>query len=256
MKKLFYIFLIAFASLALSCGQRPSNVLPKDKMIDVLYDLQLAQSVINNRNIEIVQTEEGKSAVMNSVLSKYKISQEILDSSIMWYSDNLMEYKAVNDSVVARLRKKVQILREEDLALRGISTIKKDTIPAYFYLDRSEPRYTFLFTKNDIVEDSITDFSLNFKVLGLNERKRKLETKVYFIYSDTTVVNQLEVNKDSVYQIQKPSLPDSLLTTIQGYFRLENVSRSIPVKIYDVKYVDRRSAEDKEFDALMNAPKN
>lgn len=256
MKKLFYIFPLLFTFLIISCGQRPSNVLPKNMMIDVLYDLQLAQGMINNHNIELIRTEEGKQAVMNSVLLKYNISQKDLDSSIMWYSDNLIEYKAVNDSVAARLKNKVKILREEDLALRGISTVKKDTIPNHFYLDKSESRYTFLFTESDIMNDSITDFSLNFKVLGLNKKKRRLDTKVYFIYRDTTIVNQILAEKDSIYQILKPDLPDSLLTKIQGYFRLESASRSIvPLKVYDVRYVDRRSAEDKEFDALMNAPK-
>lgn len=255
MKKLCYIFLTIFFLLAVSCGQRPSNVLPKDKMIEVLYDLQLAQGIINHNNIELVHTEEGRRTVMNSVLAKHKISQNDLDSSIMWYSDNLMEYKAVNDSVTNRLRNKVKILRDEDFALRGISTVKKDTIPVFFYLDKESPRYTFYFTESNIVNDSITNFRLRFNVIGLNERSRKLETKVYFVYKDTTIVNQILVQKDSVYQIDKPNLSDSLLVNIQGYFRLENARRTVPVKVFNVEYVDRRTDEDKEFEALMNAAK-
>lgn len=237
MRKAGLILLVVSLLVMVSCSERPGNVLSKNEMIDVLYDLQLAQAMHDDYNIELAKTKEGKEAIMNSVLLKYNLSRADLDSSIVWYSDNLSEYKAINDSVTAKLRKQVDILREEDNILRGINTDNTNTLPFYFYLDRSNTRKIFSFRESDMSDKGgLKNFRLSFKVIGLNGIDRNIETGVYFVYKDTTIVNKLTLTADSSYVVVKPDIPDSLLTQIQGFFRLPRISTLMPMKVYDVSY--------------------
>lgn len=247
MKHTRFILLIVSLFIVLSCSQRPSNVLSKEEMMDVLYDLQLAQAIHDDYNIELSKTKDGKEAVMNSVLLKHNLNRADLDSSVLWYSDNLGEYKVINDSVSARLRRQVNVLRAEDEALRGVNVIENNnTIPFCFYLDRANAKRTFLLRESDMADKGgLKNFRLSFKVLGLNkDLDRNIETGVYFLYGDTTVVTKMMLKKDSSYVIQKPNMPDSLLTQIQGFFRLSRTRTFMPMKIYDVKYTQEAIEEE------------
>lgn len=245
MRKTGFILSVISLFAMLSCGERPSYVLSKNEMIDVLYDLQLAQAIHDDYNIELSKTQEGKDAIMNSVLLKYNLNRADLDSSIVWYSDNLSEYKVINDSVVARLKRKVDILRAEDEVLRGVNVANNNTIPFSFYLDRSNMRRTFSLHESDMSEEGgLKNFKLSFRVLGLNNIDRSLETGVYFVYKDTTVIDIMTMTKDSLYVISKPNMPDSLLTRIQGFFRLPRIRTLMPMRVYDVTY--SQNQEEKE----------
>ncbi|WP_101688992.1 DUF4296 domain-containing protein [Dysgonomonas massiliensis] len=237
MRKAGFILLVVSLLVMVSCSERPGNVLSKNEMIDVLYDLQLAQAMHDDYNIELAKTKEGKEAIMNSVLLKYNLSRADLDSSIVWYSDNLSDYKAINDSVTAKLRKQVDILRVEDNILRGINVDNNNTLPFYFYLDRSNTRKTFSLRESDMADKGgLKNFKLSFKVIGLNGVDRNIETGVYFVYKDTTIVDKMTLKQDSSYVVVKPDMPDSLLTQIQGFFRLPRISTLMPMKVYDVSY--------------------
>lgn len=250
MRKVGFILLVVSLLVMLSCSERPGNVLSKNEMIDVLYDLQLAQAMHDDYNIELAKTEAGKEAIMNSVLLKYNLSRADLDSSIVWYSDNLSEYKVINDSVTARFRTKLDVLRAEDNILRGINVDDNNILPFHFYLDRSNTRKIFSLRESDMADKGgLKSFKLSFKVLGLNGIDRNIETGVYFVYKDTTIVDKMTLIKDSSYVVVKPDMPDSLLTQIQGFFRLPRIRTLMPMKVYDVSYVqDSLSLEANELD--------
>lgn len=250
MKQFGLILFIVSMFFMLSCSQRPNNVLSKKEMMDVLYDLQLAQAMYNDQNIEVLNTQEGKDALLTSVLTKYNLSQADLDSSVVWYSDNLGEYKIINDSVVQRLRRRLSVLREEDNALRGVENTGNNTIPRYFYLTKSDSKRTFFFQESDLQEEGgLANFRLKFNTLGFNGEDRQIETGVYFVYKDTTVVNKMTIQKDSLYIVEKPNLPDSLLNQIKGYFLLPQSRIFMPLKLYNVEYIDKRTDSEKESDS-------
>lgn len=100
----FIIYIIILTAFFTSCGRRPRYVIPEDKMVDVLYDIHIAQAIY--RDNHLYSDDSKKDALIEGVLRKYKITQADLDSSLFWYSDNIQYYRIVNDSVISRLKKK------------------------------------------------------------------------------------------------------------------------------------------------------
>lgn len=89
-----------------ACGDRPSNVLSEDKMVDLLVDMELAEAYANTGNSlsRINKMELGK-----RVMKAHGVSEETLDTTLAWYGRNVDEYAALFEKVdkeILRRRKK------------------------------------------------------------------------------------------------------------------------------------------------------
>ena len=62
-------------------------MIPEEKMVDLLCDIQLAQAVYNSDNQ--FSSNEKKDGLIEGVLKKHKVTQADLDSSLLWYADNI-----------------------------------------------------------------------------------------------------------------------------------------------------------------------
>ena len=118
MKKLIYIFLIFY-----SCGSltdenvKPNNLIPEDKMIDILYDMSLI-SVSKGINKRILENNGLKPK--KYILKKYNIdSLQFVDSN-EYYSKDLEIYLSIYEEVLNKL----QLNRE--IIIDSIENYKKD----------------------------------------------------------------------------------------------------------------------------------
>lgn len=83
-KKIFTAAILAFVVFA--CSESvPKGVMPRDKMVDVLYDFHLAQSLEQPHLGPKIDID----AVMSAFYEKHNITKEDLDSSLSWYSKNM-----------------------------------------------------------------------------------------------------------------------------------------------------------------------
>lgn len=103
MRKIF--LLITFVSL-FSCGEevidKPVNLISKEKMIDILYDMAIINSaktnapkVMEDRNFEPMQF----------IYNKYEIDSIQFVSSDLYYASKPLEYEDIYKNIEARIKK-------------------------------------------------------------------------------------------------------------------------------------------------------
>lgn len=253
MRSLSSIFACTFFVLLLivSCSGRPRYVLSKDKMVEVLYDLQIANVIDETTTLAPeYRKSDYKERIIAGVLVKHDVTQAQLDSSIAWYSDNMEEYKKINDSLTARYNRSLDILRGEEQAMDRHRSLSLNRNYKQVYLTEEIPVYTF---KRSIPQSEKGTLKFQFDVLGVDSLS-KIEAAIYYVYKDTTVRNSMQVTADAHYSFEKPDLPDSLLNSINGYIRLRPVRNISPVLIYNIHYQDSARSENVILDQLQPQP--
>ncbi|WP_370525406.1 DUF4296 domain-containing protein [Dysgonomonas sp. 521] len=207
-------------------------------MTEVLYDIRLTQSIyVNDPQFK---SDEMKDALVAGVLRKHKITQAELDSSLLWYSDNIRYYSAINDTVAARLKSRNESLMRSRTATGTNRRQTNQIIPGFYYLNEYTPTLSFNIDSLKIKSiKNISFFHLKFDVQGLSAQQ-KAEASIYFNYKDTLVRRKMPVERNTHYSFSKPSLPDSLLKSISGYIHLKDDINNISsnVLIYNISYID------------------
>lgn len=100
MKKIIFFCVAIFA---IGCNnsviEKPSNLIEKDKMVDILYDISLLETV-KTQGIKRGFTQE---EINQYILKKYKIDSLQLVSSNKYYASDAEEYKKMFEKVKAKL---------------------------------------------------------------------------------------------------------------------------------------------------------
>lgn len=99
MKKYILFCLLILLVACTSTGEKPKNLIEKDKMINVLYDLSLLQAI---RSQNIGGGVENK-AINDYIFKKYKIDSVQLAQSNKYYASDMEEYKSIFEGVKAKL---------------------------------------------------------------------------------------------------------------------------------------------------------
>ena len=111
MKKgvLFFILI----SLILSCKEevvkKPENLIEKEIMVDVMYDLALLEA-IKYQSPDAIETH--KINPDEYIYKKYKIDSAQFVQSNMYYASDYKEYKKMYDQINSRLVKNKSLLEE------------------------------------------------------------------------------------------------------------------------------------------------
>ncbi|HPW98103.1 MAG TPA: DUF4296 domain-containing protein [Flavobacterium sp.] len=100
MKKLILFFTILFIfGCQNSTVEKPSNLIEKDKMIAILYDVSLLEA-IKSQNINGGITPE---EINEYIFKKYKIDSIQLVKSNKYYASDIVEYKKMYQKVKDQL---------------------------------------------------------------------------------------------------------------------------------------------------------
>ena len=112
--------------------EKPENLIPKETMVNVIYDLALLQAIKNSHQGIL---DSNRVEPTTYIYKKYKIDSVQFVKSNEFYASNIKEYEKMYESVNARLilNKKVSdslIKKEEDGLKKEIIKNKKkvDTI--------------------------------------------------------------------------------------------------------------------------------
>lgn len=143
---------ICFLSLLAACSSAekkidiPKNVIPPQKMTEVLRDVQLMQSHVDQERLVDPYILDSTGAYYNAVYQKYNISKAEFDSSMSFYSKE----PALLDSIYNRMFAQLQ---EMDLDLENV----KYDAPKTTYLSREEliDALKQLRFKNYLLQDSV-----------------------------------------------------------------------------------------------------
>lgn len=108
------VIIAALVSLLLAaCSGRPSGVLGKEDMAQLLADIHIGESAIaaNSRQFP---TDSAKRAFLQSIYMKHGVTREEVDSSMSWYGYNMDKYMEVYDRTVEILEERLE--KAQDLA--------------------------------------------------------------------------------------------------------------------------------------------
>lgn len=221
-----FVFLLLFA-----CSKYPKGVLDSEDMVDLLYDIQIAQAVYKN-NPSPFSNPSDKDALINDVLKRRGITQAELDSSLVWYSDNPELYVKVHDKVVTRLTEKRdgydKIIRQTELSSRRSDL----PVPRYFYLTDTDPLFRFSLDSTQ-VEKIGSDLYFTLKTLGAHS-DIAMHGQVAFEFPDTTLYVNREMKNNSTYKFERPPHPLGLVR-ISGYVKSEIKNPQSNILLYEMK---------------------
>lgn len=127
MRKL-VLFFIIFLFISFSCGkensvnvvEKPSNLIEKDKMIDVLVDFHLAEIAIKKNNR--AKADYYSNLYYYSLFKKHNIEAADFDSSIAYYIQMPEKFDAMYADVIEELEK-----LDTELSIKKNNKQKVDT---------------------------------------------------------------------------------------------------------------------------------
>ena len=221
-----------------ACSKRPSYVLSERKMEKVLYDIYLAEAEINT-NHPIFSTDSArKQELLNSVLKKHKITEAVLDTSLVWYSGNLDKYFQINEKVNKRFTAEAERLKNQEEEERKINIINVDN-----GLILPVERERFLLKQADLIGNVYTfradtllklyggAYELQFKALGISNAHRRPVVTLSVQGSDTTFVKRDTINQNGLF-ISSVDIPSGKQTqSVNGSIYFPEVYQGMAIFI-------------------------
>lgn len=130
MKKtlLLLTLLVGFISCKDEAVNKPDNLIAKDKMIDVMYDLSILEAM-KYQNLASLDTYKVNPS--QYIFKKYKIDSVQFAHSNIYYASNYTNYKEMYDDVIKRIEAKKTVMdslvkkEDEKLELIKADSIKK-----------------------------------------------------------------------------------------------------------------------------------
>ncbi len=121
-KQMRKFLLFLFGLLLLSCGEeiikKPDNLIPKEKMVDIFYDLALLNAA--EKNIKPI-LEHKETTVMEFLYQKHQIDSTQLAQSDLYYASVPLEYQSIYEQVH-------KILERKKDAMEQVSKKKNDSV--------------------------------------------------------------------------------------------------------------------------------
>lgn len=230
----YLVVILIFAIGFIACGGKNYKVLSRTQMEAVLYDLQLAESMFQTSS-DNFGTKKQKDALINSILKKHNITQADLDSSLVWYSDNIELYVRVTDSILSTLKQQRDIMDKEIQEDAVLMSKRSPTgIEGIYHLNINHP--VFRFKLDSALTTTYRRPNINFSVLGM-QLPVQSEAVAYYTYKDTTILKRIPIVDNSTYSIPYPVTTDTL-RSLSGYIRVFTTDSSIvypKVLLYDIK---------------------
>lgn len=218
-----YLLLGGASLMILACSKYPKDVLPQKQMVDVLCDIHVLQSIYQNKAQDF-NSNQKKNALVNAMLEKHGITQAILDSSLVWYSDRPDLYTKVNDSVVAILKRQ-QTYYSAELSKNSSNEL---IIPRYHNLSSTNSIFSFRLD-SVMIEKLGGNIVFGFNVLGAINSTVKAQ--VAFEFSDTTLYVNKTINRNIAYTLEAPEYPQAL-KRVFGFVRLQPKTAQENILLY------------------------
>jgi hypothetical protein len=132
-----FIMVLSFTGLALSCSREekmPKDVLPKEKMGTVLFEISMAESRLENYTFRdsTVNRDSALRVELDRVLLVHQLSQDGFRKSYDYYKMRPELMKEIMDTMYTRSQRsqdKLYGLRRKGRSNRADSTQKKFNVP-------------------------------------------------------------------------------------------------------------------------------
>lgn len=254
MRKHLVFILLALTIFIGGCNLRPSNVLSRNKMIDVTTDVLLVQAYVQDRYLP----DSTVKLLYEGVFAQHDITRADYDSSLVWYGMNTEKFASVYEEIQRRAIKQRDLL--DSLYNDSIQEVRIRYIQAEDLWDHSQHRiliprdenyfvYKRFVTASDTIAGKDTiKWSMDF--LPQLYKGEELILSMY-IHEDGKK-HAYYRNADTIRQPLRSHelsfvLPDSLPSTYKMHFRLsyfrgDSIRRVFPllldrIRLYRSQYV-------------------
>ena len=172
-------------------------------MEKVLYDIYIAEAEINNHYAIFSIDSSRRKTLLNSVLKKHKITEAVLDSSLVWYSGHLDRYFRINGNINKRLTEAAEKLRLHEelkttpdfIADHFVFPVEKER----FLLRLSDsPNNVYSFRADTVINQRSGIFELQFTILGLSNSMQPIVTLCVQCI-DTVFVKRDTISRDGLF---------------------------------------------------------
>lgn len=139
MYKLIWSISLVFAIS--SCSKVPKHVISPDDMAEVLADMYIAETLVENNYRQFID-DSVKMLLKQSILAKHGYTVTDLDTSFVWYGGNLAIYNDVCDETIKIIENKMAERGEQ--ARRELTAMDGDSIniwdkPAFLIIKNTSP---------------------------------------------------------------------------------------------------------------------
>lgn len=209
---------VCFATITTSCSKK--DIIPEDKMIAVLKDAYLAESMFDVKHGSFDKNEESRKALLKAVLEKHGITDAQFDSSLVWYSDNAQLFIRINDSTISELRSEVKEIDMKYTKQRALNGLAKGSLPSSFYLSFADPLIRF--NLDSIQLQKHPNFGLSLKTLGALAQD-SVELSLAYTFNDTVITQQQFLQGNRAYNFDKAAQkdPSRKLISVSGYIYVD-----------------------------------
>lgn len=106
------IFAVAVSLLltlsTLSCQRTPKGVLDTDDMAELMADIHIGESVVDNEYIKY-DSDSVRKALKQAILERHGVTQADFDTSLVWYGHHLDKYIEVYEQTSEILQKRLDM---------------------------------------------------------------------------------------------------------------------------------------------------
>ncbi len=118
MKKILLIPMLFFVFSCVNKPKKPKNLISKEMMEDLLFDMHIANKTRNVKNID----KEKNINYMSIISDKYKIDSTRFKESHTYYMHNINEYHAIYKKIENRLD---TLIKKQELIVKVADSLKK-----------------------------------------------------------------------------------------------------------------------------------
>jgi len=115
-----------------SCSRVPKHILSERKMRVVLYDMMIAEAMIEIKN-DSFPTSKERQMVFDAVFTKHRITQADYDTSLIWYGKHIDLYMAIYKLVQKDVNEKYAALGEINPNPLSGDISSQDSIDIWIY---------------------------------------------------------------------------------------------------------------------------
>ena len=244
--------------VAASCSRVPKHILSEKKMRTVLYDMQMAEALVETKN-ESFATGDLRQDVYDAVFVKHNITQAEYDSSLMWYGKNMDVYMSIYKLVLRDVNKNIELLGDIKPDPLSGEVSAKDSVDIWIY-NRSfpfKPKQIFNTLTFDIAPkvpySSGSSYVFGISVWGMSpDFKHKPKIHLSAVMADTIISVNKEITGDGYYEAVVKTIETKQVKRVYGYITVNNAEAS-----YHRIYLDDINLMKYNFDSkAITAPQD
>jgi hypothetical protein len=234
--KRFLSFSLLILALS-SCSKTPDGVLPEQQMKDMLIDMHLAESLINE-NFHTYADSASKAALFEAVFRKHGITQAVYDSSLVWYGKHLDVFLEVYGLADNEINNRIRAIGDVQAAASTANNANLDSMdiwPRRNLLDLY-PKAAFNATTFNIHPPlpypAGSSFRLHLRLWGVDKRMGHFpEVRLMAELGDTAVALTDTLRANGIHVLRLNTPEGFPIRSLHGYIRLDGED-STYYKIY------------------------